>query len=288
MIAARQLPIVFAAALAAAGTLCAAPAPAETAGQPRVAVCLPPQAGVLEALLPGNPVFVLIDKGQNPHSFDPSPHQLARLAECGLYFSSGLPFERALLGRLRSLNPALRTVAAPEDHDHDEDGDDDEHDPHFWTHPGGILSMARAMAAALSESNPEASAALAESLAAFEARVGEVDADLARRLAPLRGRAFLVYHPAWSHFAERYGLRQLAVERHGGAPSAKHLASLTERVGAEGLRAILVQSDSEAVRARPLADPLGLEILRVNPLGRDPLETLKETARAVEKATRGD
>ena len=32
------------------------------------------------------------------------------------------------------------------------------------------------------------------------------------RLAPHKGRAFLVDHPAWSHFAEEYGLRQLAIK----------------------------------------------------------------------------
>ena len=264
-------------------------ADAATDAVPRVAVCLPPQAGILEAVLPGAEPVVLIDRGQNPHSFEPSPRQLALLSRCGIFFCSGLPFERALLAKLRSLNPALRVVPAPEEgHDdeaaHEQGEEEHGHDPHFGTSPEGILAMARAIAGALSEAAPAVAPAVAEGLAAFETRVGEVDGELVRRLAPFRGRAFLVYHPAWGHFAEHYGLRQIAVEHEGGAPTAKRLAHLTETVRAERLGAILVQSDSEAVRARPLAEPLGLAILRINPLGRDPLATLRETADAVEKA----
>ena len=260
-----------------------------SAAAPQIAVCLPPQAGILEAILPGATPVVLIDRGQNPHTFEPSARQLALLSRCGLFFCSGLPFEQALLTRLRSLNPALRIVPAPKDeHDdeegHEQEGEEHGHDPHFWTSPDGVLVMARDTAVALSEASPDCTDAVTEGLAAFKARVAEVDAELARRLEPFRGRAFLVYHPAWGHFAEHYGLRQLAVEHEGGSPTAKRLARLTETVRAERIGAILVQSDSEATRARPIAEPLGLAILRVNPLARDPLAILRETATAIETA----
>ena len=272
--------------LAILSVLAAASAPCRAA-QPSVAVCLPPQAGILEALVPEAAPLVLIDRGQNPHSFDPSPRQLAALSQCDIYVAAGLPFENALLQRLRALNPAMRIIPAPADeHDHDlgeaadQHAEADEHDPHFWTHPDGILAEARAIAAALAEAVP----AVNTSLAAYEACLRGLDAELRARLVPYKDRAFLVYHPAWSHFAEEYGLRQLAIEHHGGAPSAKHLARLTDAVRAEGIRLVVVQSDSEAARARPFADSLGLGTRLVNPLGRDPFHVLRDTAEAIEAA----
>ncbi len=263
--------LVIFAALAAASAPC-------RATEPSVAACLPPQAGILAALVPGTAPLVLIDRGQNPHSFDPSPRQLAALSKCDLYVAAGLPFEKALLPRLRTLNPAMQIVPAPADeHAHDAD-EADEHDPHFWTHPDGILAEARAIATPLAEAAPSVNTALA----AYEASVRDLDAELRVRLAPYKGRAFLVYHPAWSHFAEEYGLRQLAIEHHGGAPSAKHLAGLTDAVRTEGIRLVIAQSDSEAARARPFADSLGLDIRLVNPLGRNPLQVLRDTANAIE------
>ena len=256
---------------------------------PAVAVGLPPQAGILRALAPDATPLVLVDRGQNPHSFDPSPRQLAGLSRAALYVCSGLPFEKALRSRLRALNPTMRFVEAPadddpadDDHDHGDEG----HDPHFWTHPDGLLAEARAIAAALAEADPDAAPALEGSAEAYARRIRETDARIRERLAPLRGRAFLVYHPAWSHFAEAYGLRQLAVERHGAAPSARQLAALVDTVRAEGIRAILVQSESEAARAAPLARTLSLEVLRVNALAPDPLAQLDAAAAAVEAALR--
>ncbi len=269
--------------LAILAVLAAVSAPCHAA-PPRTAVCLPPQAGILDALLPGAEPLVLIDRGQNPHSFDPSPRQLADLSTCDLYVAAGLPFENALLPRLRALNPAMRIVPAPADeHEHDAP-EADEHDPHFWTHPDGVFAEARAIAAALAEADPGSAPAVNAALAAFEASLRDLDTTLRARLAPHKGRAFLVYHPAWSHFAEEYGLRQLAIEHHGGAPSAKHLARLTDAVRAEDIRLVLVQSDSEAARARPFADSLGLGTRLVNPLGRDPRQLLRDTADAIEAA----
>ena len=274
--------------LAAAVGLLAMAAPPAFA-DPAVAVCLPPQAGILDALLPGSEPLVLIAPGQNPHSFDPTPRQLARLSACTLYIAAGLPFETVLLPRLRALNPSMKLVDAPAtDHEDDEHGGDDahggdadEHDPHFWTHPDGILSAAEAMAAALSETFPERAADIAVRLDAYRAELRALDGDLRERLAPLSGHAFLAYHPAWSHFAAEYGLRQLAIEHHGGAPSARHLAALADTVRAEGIAAILVQSESEAARARAFADTLRLRTLRVDPLQRDPRQLLRDTAAAI-------
>lgn len=260
---------------------------------PNIAVALPPQAGILKALLPDAVPIVLIDRGQNPHSFDPTPRQLAALSRASLYVAAGLPFETALRERLRALNPAMRLIEPPpDDEDDHDDGDahshEDGHDPHFWTHPDGILAEARAVAGTLSETAPATAPDLAAALAAYEARLREADARLRKRLAPFQGRAFLVYHPAWSHFAEAYGLRQLAVEHHGGAPSPRHLAALVDTVRAEGIQAILVQSDSEAARAAPLANSLSLAIRRVNALDPDPIALLEATAEAVEAALGGE
>ena len=76
------------------------------------------------------------------------------------------------------------------------------------------------------------------------------------------------------------------MERHGAAPSARQLAALVDTVRAEGIRAILVQSESEAARAAPLARTLSLEVLRVNALAPDPLAQLDAAAAAVEAALR--
>jgi len=55
-------------------------------------------------------VGVLVGPGQSPHMFEPTPKQMAGLAEARVYFSIGLAFERELLERTVELNPDLVVV----------------------------------------------------------------------------------------------------------------------------------------------------------------------------------
>ncbi len=296
----------------ASAALCAVALSACSRGTPpadgtlRVGVAIPVQGGILRAMAPaGRPldVTVLIDGAQSPHAFEPSAHQLAALSRCSVYFATGLPFEQTLEPRLQALNPSLAIVrcgspAAPphsidapspdngEDHgeDHDEDhcDDHDDDDPHRWTSPAGIREFAAAMATALATSDPDHADGWHLGFETFSAAVAEHEAALRATLAPVRGRAFLAYHPAWGRVAAEFGLRQLAVERHGGAPTAKHLAALTHEARSEGIRAIVVQSDSEAERAKAFADTLGVGLVRANPMRSDPLALIDEIGAALE------
>ncbi len=250
-----------------------------------VGVAVPPQAGILQAMAPEGlspAVTVLVDGSQNPHSFEPSARQLAALSRCALYFSAGLPFETPLAPRIRSLSPDIRMVPPPESvDDHDEHGAHDEHDPHFWTSPDGILAAAETMAGAMAEADSAHAAEWRRGYEAFAERIRGRESAMRERFAASRGRAFLVYHPAWGHFAETFGLRQLAIERHGGAPTAKHMAELTRTAKDEGVRALVVQSESEAARAKPIAETLAIPVVRLNPLEADPEALLEATAEAV-------
>lgn len=276
----RLLPIV----LAVAGSVAFG---ADSDAPPAVGVAVPPQAGILRAIAPEGltpSITILVDGSQNPHSFEPGARQLAALSRCTLYFSAGLPFETPLAPRLRALSPSLRLVPPPEiTEDHDEDGDhgDHDHDPHFWTSPDGIRAMAATLAEAMAEADPAHAAEWRLGHEAFAVRLCEREKELRERFADFRGRTFLVYHPAWGHFAEEFGLRQLAIEHHGGAPTARHLAELMRTARNERVRALIVQSDSEAARARSVAEALALPIVRLNPLEPDPFALLEATAEAV-------
>ncbi len=224
----------------------------------KVAVSLEPQAGILEAVSPEKTeALVLVPGGESPHGFEPKGKALLELSKCDVYFLAGIDFEEHLLEKLRGLAPDMRFVDAAEKGD----------DYHEWTSPGGQVAIAERMVATLGKDNP----AWAERLAAFKKRMAEKDAELRAKWSGKK--VFLAYHPAWGAFAEAYGLEQLAVEKDGAEPTPKSLSLLMERVKAEGIQTVWVQSDSEAERVKPLVDALGLEIVRVDPLSRDP-ETL--------------
>jgi len=96
-----------------------------------VFVTIPPVAGLVEQV--GGPlvrVSVLAEKGQDPHTFEATPRQIAMLGKADLYFIVGLPLEKRLQEKIRSTNPNLQVVDTTEGiekrfmagHHHDEQG----------------------------------------------------------------------------------------------------------------------------------------------------------------------
>jgi len=56
-------------------------------------------------------VSVLVGAGQSPHSYEPTPRQMARLNGARAYFRIGVPVERAVLGKIGASHRKIEIVA---------------------------------------------------------------------------------------------------------------------------------------------------------------------------------
>jgi zinc transport system substrate-binding protein len=57
-------------------------------------------------------VQALVRPGQNPHAYEPSPRQIAALADADLYVRVGMSLEDAWLPRIRAANARMRVLDA--------------------------------------------------------------------------------------------------------------------------------------------------------------------------------
>lgn len=263
---------------------------ANAVAQPVVAVSIPPQKFVFEAVAgKGAPsCLVVIDRGQDPHTFEPTPKQLFALQGCELYFKVGLPFEDVLVKKLVGINPSLRVAgvvsdaeAVPEMLTEGHHGHEHTEDPHYWMSPDWLVSFSEELAAALTLRSPDEAEALAIRQKAFAERVVALKQELASCLKAAGITHVLVYHPAWGHFAEAFGLEQVAVEAHGQTPGARHLSAVSALIREHGIKAILVQNTSEQRRIAGFAKRHGLRTVVVYPLGEDVFAILTGTVDAV-------
>lgn len=260
---------------------------------------LPLRGLVTELAGPGVEVECLVGAGQAPETFEPTSRQITRLARADAVFTAGLPFEDALFARIGRQFPELRRVdvaagierlALPPmaagdrgpDAGHDDSHDDGhghdhgESDPHVWTGPTELRAIAVNIAAALGQLQPADAVAIAARLAAFEARITSLEAEIAERLRPFAGRAVLAYHPAFGYFCARYDLRQLAVESGGTEPGARHIVELAARVRREGVQLMVAPPQFSPDRARTLARSLEVEVVVFDPLREDVEAMLRE------------
>jgi zinc transport system substrate-binding protein len=257
-----------------------------------VFVSIPPQSHFVDQIA-GNAaaVHVLVGPGRSPATYEPTPRQMALLAEADILFTVGVPFEAAWVERIRALNPELRIVetwprAAPEardvdahasaGHAHGAGGD-----PHAWTDPQQVEAMCAAMRDALCASRPARCEEFTENLRRFAAALDSLDLEIRALLAEGTGRRFMVYHPAWGDFAAAYDLEQLAIEREGKEPGARGLSRCIDEARAAGVRVIYVQPQFTADAAATVAEAIGARLESLDPLAEDYCANLRAVATAI-------
>ncbi|WP_086479359.1 metal ABC transporter solute-binding protein, Zn/Mn family [Oceanospirillum sanctuarii] len=289
-----------------AAVLCAGIATA--ADKPLVFVSVTPQKYLLEKVAGDTiQIEVLVQPGHNPHSYDPTARQMARLAKAKLLMTTGVPFEQVWLPRIRRLNPEMAIIdtlegiveqkpaypehkddqhdeTAHDDHDehsheaheheekhghkdHDHEGHDhDSDDPHVWMDPIKATAQARIMANALKAAQPQHAAIYEQNYQQLASEFKALDHEIHEALENYEGRTFMVFHPAWGHFAARYHIEQVAIEYQGKSPSARQLVSLSEKAKAEQIKVILVQEQFNQKPAERIADNIGARVVKADPL----------------------
>jgi zinc transport system substrate-binding protein len=265
--------------------------------KPLVFVSVEPQAFFVERVAGGRvAVEVMVRPGESPATYEPSSRQMADLSRAKLFFRVGVPFEETLLPKIESTMKGLRIVdtregvplrrmkSAPGHHGHARGGGAD---PHIWTNPRLAKIQARTIADALAGVDPSGKEAFEENYRKFAADLDVLDAKLAAALKPVRGKVFLVFHPAWGYFADAYGLVQESIELEGKEPSGRQLARVISKARAEGARVVFVQLQFSRSKAKTIADAIGGVVVPIDPLARDYIANLETVAEKVRQGMGG-
>jgi len=240
----------------------------------------------------------MVRPGFDPHSYDPTPQQIAALADAVLYVCTGVPFEQAWMERIRSANPSmqvvdardgitLRELEAHDDEDHDHGGGTEqnhEQDPHVWTSPPLVRHMVGVIRDALTNLDPAHAADFARNHDAFVAELDSLDRDLHKRLDPLPNRKFMVFHPAWGYFADTYVLTQVPIEREGKEPGPRALAALIDQARADRIKVVFVQPQFDKRQARQVAQAIDGVVIPIDPLASDYVDNLRRVGREFAQA----
>jgi len=254
-----------------------------------VFVSILPQAGMMAEI--GGPqvqVSVLVGPGHSPATYEPTPRQMALLAQARLLLCAAVPFERGLVPKIVGLpqappiaGPRLAAASGTESHDHHHAED---LDPHSWLDPQRAMAMADTICHRLSLLLPASAPDFGARRDRLKERLARLDEEIRQTMAPYAGRRFFVFHPAYGHFARRYGLVQVAVEAGGHEPSARQLATVIDQARAAAARVIVVQPQFSRRSAEAVARATGAEILVLAPLARDYEANLRHIATALATA----
>ncbi|MCL4767305.1 MAG: zinc ABC transporter substrate-binding protein [Hyphomicrobiaceae bacterium] len=233
---------------------------------------------------------LLVDGQASPHSYAMKPSDARKVQGADVLFRVSEemePFTGKVVGSLPS---SVRVVSLAETPglkllERREAGAFDAHrghggnrghapayDPHVWLDPDNARAMVAHIAGVLAGLAPDKAAAINANAESEIARIAALSSELARELAPLSGKPFIVHHDAYQYLERRYGLSAVGSVTAGPdlPPGGKRLQELRRKIaGAEVLcvfaephvdaRAISAVVEGTAARAGTL-DPEGVTL----------------------------
>lgn len=266
--------------------------PKEPAPQETIFVSILPLRSLIYDLVGDDfPIEVLVPAGASPETFEPTPRQFAKLDRARFVFNVGLlDFETTLLGKLENrqrivnLNEGIGLIAGSCSHTSASDGDAHHHahgiDPHIWLSPKALRRMTANAYEAIRKACPD-SAKYERNYRQLDARLAELDRRTALLIDESGVDRFIIYHPALTYYARDYGLQQIAIETDGKEPSARHLARLIQQAKEHRVHKLFYQSQFPVSTVEVIADDIGAETVRIDPLREDVISNIEEITRSI-------
>jgi zinc transport system substrate-binding protein len=236
------------------------------AAAPDVVVSIKPihslVAGVMAGV--GEPQLI-VSGGSSPHVYSLRPSDARKLDGAQLVFWVGPILEGFLEKPLTSLAGKAEIVELdyapgvallPARHGGDWEADDDEHahaasaaeqDGHLWLDPENAKAIVRLAEAKIAALDPANAPRYASNAAALAQRLDALDARLRQRLAPVRGRPFVVFHDAYQYLERRYGLKAIGsiTVSPEHPPGAQRIQAIHAKVAALGAACVFSEPQFE-------------------------------------------
>lgn len=235
---------------------------------------------------------LMVPPGREPHTYEPTPQQIAVLSRAQIYVAVGMPFEEALLPKITASVPTLTVVdlrkgvpLRPIDGGSritfgPGSATDAALDPHIWLGPHELAIEAATLRDAFTAARPASRALFDSNFRSFIERLNAVDRRIAEMLRPLDGRSILVFHPAFGYFTDTYGIRQLSIEQNGREPGPRALLDVINRARAAGVHSVFVEPEFAETTAKRIAEALKVQVVTINPLEPDVLANFTAMAKA--------
>lgn len=210
---------------------------------------------------------VLLQPGEDPHSYHPRPSDLTALAEAHVLFVNGLGLEAFLDETLRNVGGDRPVVSVsegitPRRHPRNPD----QPDPHVWFDVRNVIVWVDNIETALSALDPAHADLYAANAAAYREALEALDAWIAEQVAtvPEENRKLVTNHPAFGYFADRYGFEQIGTVypvSPSAEPSAQDIARLEEAIRQYGVPAIFTENTVNPALAEQIAEDTGVALV---------------------------
>ena len=259
---------------------CVFPGAAMTEVADQVVVSIKPVHSLVSAVMAGVGEPHLVIRGAtSPHAFSLRPSDSVVLENAQIVFLVDELIEGSLIGPVNTLAHDARVVmlseakdlvhrllreggafeahghGADEHHGHHEreeethgHGEHGAFDPHIWLDPVNAETMVGTIAGTLSEIDPANAETYAANAEALSQRLKDLTTEIAAELESARDRPFVVFHDAYRHFEDRFGLRAVGsiVVSVDQSPGVRRIMELRDKIHELGVVCVFAEVQFES------------------------------------------
>lgn len=225
---------------------------------------------------------LLLPLGTDPHSFDPTPRDVAALSEAHVLFANGAGLEEFVAMMIANARGKAGVIYVSEgvhlleshgeQHAGETKGEGKEYhhsgaDPHTWTSPANAIIFVQNIERALSTLDPAGASMYRANAESYTKRLQALDDWVREQISriPPENRKLVTDHEAFGYYAERYGLEQVGFVFPGTStlaePSAADLAKLADTIRQQKIKAVFVGTTVNPNLAKRVAEDTGAKLV---------------------------
>jgi zinc transport system substrate-binding protein len=266
------------------------PSPAEKQKKPLILVSIAPYRFLVEQIAgPNFEVQTVVPVNADPHSFEPTAHQVHEMTRSKIWFQIGEPFEGKILPLLKRHSSQLVTqdlrdgllLIAEESSLSCRHCSMDHYDRHIWLSPKLAAAQAALIEKTLSEQFPKESLLYQKNLAKLVKELEALDREIEALLTSLDKRTILVSHPAFGYFCKDYQLEQLSIEYEGKEPRPQHLEQILTKAKNQNMRLAIALPQYNNKGAQLIAEKLRIPVRMIDPYSPEYFENLRKLAHLI-------
>lgn len=225
-------------------------------------------------------VELLIPNGVEPHDWEPTAKDMAKIQDSDLFIYNNRYFETWTEQVLNSINDSnLKIIEASNGielmdalNSEEENEHHSEHtsskDPHVWLSPVLAQQEVDNIAKALEEADPKNKVEFQKNAAALNSELADLDRLYKETIDKAQNKEFVTQHNAFGYLAKQYGLTQIPIA--GLSPDVEptlgKLADLTELTKKKNVKVIYFEEMTSGKVAKTLAKEIGAKTEVLNPL----------------------
>lgn len=223
-------------------------------------------------------VSLLVTPGVEPHSFEPSPRDIARInkSDVFLYLNENMEtwiekFEKNVEVETVSASHGIPLMSMEEEKDHSHEGHHHHMDPHIWLDPLLYIEVVENITEELEGRDPENAPYYRENFKNYRRELENLSGEIEMALSTSTHKQIIYAgHFSFGYFTRRYNLEYISVYKNlspNANISPRDLKKVIEVVEGSGQRYIFQEALVNSKTAKLISDETGVEVLMLHQLG---------------------